>query len=530
MAFHNMRAYFTGFNYEPDPDPRQQAEPDAVPIGLQSIVETIVRDKVNQEPEEQLSTAEGDTTFADLIERHEEEAVAGPEPMPSVLDAVPVDAPGGSTDLPAERIVENAPEPALGPPPDDGTAPGEPGIEEGATDMADTTDARDRLGLDSLFGPQQQEGPQGPDMGSQQDDGMFGQPPQGGMLDGPGYDQIVEQAIGYGGEEAGEPQDEGYEADEGPVPEDEGEALEGVEDLLPEEDEILGEPAAPAGGDRGFLKSILHAPERRAAIEPEAETQITQGRWYVHGKTSIYAPGGILVADTFPLRGARFGLSESEAEANAAYIVTCANARKLPDDLASFTSLPKSNACRLAAAIARGETAAARRLAGVTINIGIDGEDEDIAVGLKGGPEGTDFDFEAEASAAARRVLASDVTINIDISGGPDEPDLDGHEPDLDGLEDLPEAEPWAPEPEDEPEEEFGGAPMSDEEAIEGLEAEPEAIEGLKAKPEKGQSKQDEMEGFDELDDLGDVFKPGGESGGSGERGGESGETKQLGV
>ena len=96
MAFHNIRAYFTGFKYEPDPDP-QQAEPDMAPAsgGMQSIVETIVREKAGQEPEEQLATAEGDTTFRDLIERQEEESVAGPEPMPSVLDAIPVDAPGG---------------------------------------------------------------------------------------------------------------------------------------------------------------------------------------------------------------------------------------------------------------------------------------------------------------------------------------------------------------------------------------------------------------------------------------------------
>jgi hypothetical protein len=432
MAFHDIRAYFTGFNYEPDPDPQRQ-EPDAAPppIGLQSIVETIVREKVGQEPEEQLSTAEGDTTFADLIEQHEEESVAGPEPMPSVLDAIPVDAPGGSVDLPAERIVENAEEPALGPPPDDGAAPGGiGGAEDGAADMAgdatDAADVRDRLGLDSLFGPQQD----GAQQEEPQEGGMFGGPPQeamGDMLGGPGYDQIVEQAIGYGGEEAGEPRDEGYGADEGPAPEDEGEALEGVEDLLPEEDEVLGEGAyRPPSDDRGFLKSILRAPERRAA-------------------------------------------------------------------------------------------AAARRLAGVTINIGIDGEDEDVSVGMTGGPEGTDFDFEAEASAAARLVLASDVTINIDIGGGPDEPDIEG-------PEDLP-SEPWEPELEAEPEEDVGGAPMSDEEAIEGLTPPEEAVEGLEAKPEKGQGKQDAMERFDELDDLGDVFKPGAEP-----ASGESGETKQLGV
>jgi len=426
MAFHNIRAYFTGFNYEPDPDPQRQ-EPDTAPqpIGLQSIVETIVREKVGQEPEEQLSTAEGDTTFADLIERHEEESVAGPEPMPSVLDTIPVDAPGGSVDLPAERIVENAEEPALGPPPDDGTAPGGiGGAEDGAADMTgDTTDAadvRDRLGLDSLFGPQQEE----PQQEGPQESGMGGPPQEalGDMLGGPGYDQIVEQAIGYGREEAGEPRDEGYEADdEGLVPE-EGEALEGVEDLLPEEDEVLGEPTPR--GDRGFMKTILRAPERRAA-------------------------------------------------------------------------------------------AAARRLAGVTINIGIDGEDEDVSVGMTGGPEGTDFDFEAEASAAARLVLATDVTINIDIGGGPDEPDLE--------PEDPPESEPWDLEPDGEPADDIGGAPMSEEEAIEGLEPEPEAIEGLETKPEKGQGKQDRMERFDELDDLGDVFKPGAESG-------ESDEIEQLGI
>jgi hypothetical protein len=425
MAFHNIRAYFTGFNYEPDPDPQRQAEPDAAPqsIGLQSIVETIVREKVNQEPEEQSSTAEGDTTFNDLIERHEEETVAGPEPMPSVLDGIPVDAPGGSTDLPAERIVDNGPEPALGPAPDDGAAPDGPAVDAvDAPGATDTADVADRLGLDGLFGPQQ-EGPQG---GPQQDG-----PQQGGMLGEPGYDDVVEEALGYGREDADETKGEGYEAGEWPPPEDEGEALEDVEDLLPEDDEVLGEPAVV--GDRGFLRSILRAPERRAAVT-------------------------------------------------------------------------------------------ARRLAAVIINIGIDGEDEDVAVGLTGGPDGADFDFETEASAAARRVLASDVTINIDISGGPDEPDLEG-------LGDLPEAEPWAPEPEEPSGEDVAGPPMSDEELVEGLKAEPGRGRSERdKKPEKGQTKQDKMEAFDELDDLGDVFKPGAESGGETGETGETGEIEQLGV
>lgn len=76
------------------------------------------------------------------------------------------------------------------------------------------------------------------------------------------------------------------------------------------------------------------------------EAQITQGRWYVHEKTKIYAPGGIFVADTFPLRGERFGLDESEAEANAAHIVACVSAWP-----ATLFESATGNARRLAVAI-----------------------------------------------------------------------------------------------------------------------------------------------------------------------------------
>ena len=258
MAFHDKFAYFTGYKYEPDPQLEDAGDEPRPLDEFQSIVETIVREKADQAPEDQAATAEGDTTFSDLMEQYDTSG-AEPEPMPSTLDEVPADA--AFEAIPIDRLMDSG-EFAEGEDESGGDEPdwmAEMGLaeDEDAEDddllgegglsldkaLQGQPEEADRLGLDSMFGAPGQ-GDEMPDADDEEADDALAD-----MFGGePGYEDLVGEAINIGDDEPESPR-----------------TYEDVADLLPEEEEDIAGPDEREYGDRGFLKSILMAEERAAS-------------------------------------------------------------------------------------------------------------------------------------------------------------------------------------------------------------------------------------------------------------------------
>ncbi len=268
MGFHSVLAYFTGYKYEPDPEIVQPEPETGRPIHpeMTSIVETIVREKAEQEPEDQAATAEGDVTFSDLMQQYEAPGTAeAPPPLPSILDAPGAsEDPGAMLDTPQDRLVQDDSGLDEGDVAEPGDV-GEPG--EGTVDESDAwlsemglgqgdmslerslqgqPDGADRLGLDDMFGQGEADMPAG-----QAEDaaGMFG--------DEPGYEDLVGEALGDG-----ESDGEGWPDLPDEMP-DEGEPqlFNTMEDPVLVDAEDIGHTES---GDRGFAKSVLLADERMA--------------------------------------------------------------------------------------------------------------------------------------------------------------------------------------------------------------------------------------------------------------------------
>ena len=110
MPFHNLRrAYFTGEKFVPDPGSFDDGEL----FDYQSIIDQIARDQAEKPPEAQFATAEGNVTFEQLIEQfdmeHGQEAGPQPVPLPSALDgnAPSTEQPFGGIDMePLSRLSE----------------------------------------------------------------------------------------------------------------------------------------------------------------------------------------------------------------------------------------------------------------------------------------------------------------------------------------------------------------------------------------------------------------------------------------
>jgi len=429
MAFHDKLAYFTGYKYEPDPQPDDDAvmvEPEAVDE-LQSIVETIVREKAEQAPEDQAATAEGDTTFSDLMEQHEEAVDAEPEPMPSALDDVPADM--ALEGMPIDRLMEPGgeelepegesddwltemglagdgdPEEAI-----EGQGQGGVSLEKALLGQPEEVD---RLGLDGMFAPG------APDEADEALADMFGGEP--------GYEDLVGEALG----------DDGLGA-EGPL--EIPDTFEEAEDLLPDAEEDIAGPPSAEYGDRGLLKSILMAEGKAAAA----------ARRVLASDVTININIGD-ESDSEP----ELELEEPELEG-------------LGEEL--------------------GEADLGESDLGEGLEEPVEPEGLDELEGDLGEEEVNFGDLGEEATAAVRRVLAKDVTININIG--------DGEEVDIQAPEDI-EGEPI--------DEDFGfdedlGKDLGLEDLDEGL-GEEEGFGEELAPAKKG-----EGETFDELDDIADVF------------------------
>ena len=446
MAFHDKSAYFTGYKYEPDPQPEAPAV-EARPLDeLQSIVETIVREKADQAPEDQAATAEGDTTFSDLMEQHDTSG-AEPEPMPSALDEVPADAADAAFEaIPVDRLMDSG-EFAEG---EDDSGEDEPdwiaemGLAEGEGAVDDESDLlgegglslekalqgqpeeADRLGLDSMFGaPGQGDGM--PAVDDEEVDGALAD-----MFGGePGYEDLVGEAIGIGDDEPESPQ-----------------TYEDVADLLPEEEEDIAGPDEREYGDRGFLKSILMAEERAASaaqrVLSASDVMININIGETEGEPADFDEPDEMDFDELGDEGESDELGSDELGSD-----------ELGNEGESDLDLG-------------GES-----------DLDLGGESDELG----GEPDepGTD-ELDLEAADAVRRLFASGVTININIGEGgevdvqaPDELDVD-EEPDLG----------------EEPEPDLG----------EDLGEEPDLGEAAPAKKGDGET-------FDELDDIGDVFDMG---------------------
>lgn len=264
MAFHEIRAYFTGYDYVPEqqqPEIEWGGEPD-----MESIVETIIREKVDQLPQEQATTAEGDTTFQDLIRDYEvglkQPDEGEPPPLPSVLD-------GG---MPGDELLEGEPTGRLSEPDDlahqeempDEEVMGE--MPKGEDDMPmsdedmnlmDTPEGApvetDRLGLDSLFGEEYDTV-----VGDAQDwmrdeyGAEFSGPEEGEIDIGAPVEEINEGELGI--------EDEG-----GLELEDEGDlGLKGEGEFGLEDESDVDVPGAIDEQTRSFINTILLAEEREA--------------------------------------------------------------------------------------------------------------------------------------------------------------------------------------------------------------------------------------------------------------------------
>jgi len=429
MAFHDKLAYFTGYKYEPDPQPDDDAvmvEPEAVDE-LQSIVETIVREKAEQAPEDQAATAEGDTTFSDLMEQHEEAVDAEPEAMPSALDEVPADA--AFEGMPVDRLMEPGDEELepegesddwltemglagdeMGPPAEEAIeGQGQGGVSLEKALMGQPEEA-DRLGLDGMFAPG------APDEADEALADMFGGEP--------GYEDLVGEALGGG-----------PGAEEGPP---EPDVFEEVEDLLPDsEEDIAGPPSAAEYGDRGLLKSILLAEQKAAA----AARKVLASDVTIN--INIGDEGGEpdLEPEEPELEGLEGGEELEEIDLGESVL------GEEPEELAEPP-------------------------------VELEGE-----LGEEPGADFGEIDFGEEAAATVRRVLANDVTININIGDGEE---VDIQAPDDIGIE--PEVE------------EFG----FDEDLGKDLGLEDLDEEGFGE--ELAPAKKGEGETFDELDDIANVF------------------------
>jgi len=447
MGFHSILAYFTGYKYEPDPEvqPEQEAGRPLHP-DMTSIVETIVREKAEQEPEEQAATAEGDVTFLDLMQQYEEPSTAeGPPPLPSVLDGPgSFESPGSLFDTPQDRLIQDDSGLDEGEPdgdnPDsdeDAAAESDAWLSEmglmGQEDMSlerslqGQPDTGDRLGLDDMFG-QGGDVPVNDTPDTSMGD-MFG--------DEPGYEDLVGEALGGEGEALGGEDDEAEPKT----------TIEHMEDLLPVDEEDI---SPVESGDRGFLKSVLLADERMA----------------------IAAARRVLASDvTININiGEEDELGEDEELASAE--------EELGDGLEN-------------AAEELGD-----KLEGAAEELGGEGEPGELNLG---GEEELDLGgLGGEAESIIRRVLANEVTININIG--------EGEEVDIDAPEDL--------LLEEELDEDFGEEQLGDEgldlgedlgELDEGFDEE-NLKEELGAAPKKG-----DEESFDELNDLEDVFQSGDE-------------------
>jgi len=453
MGFHSILAYFTGYKYEPDPEvqPEQETGRPLHP-DMTSIVETIVREKAEQEPEEQAATAEGDVTFLDLMQQYEEPGAAeGPPPLPSVLDGPgSFESPGSLLDTPQDRLVQDDSglDEADSPTPESNESNES---DEGAADEAESDawlsemglmgqgdmplerslqgqpDAGDRLGLDDMFG---QGGDAPVDDTPDTSMGMFG--------DEPGYEDLVDEALGGSKDSPSRP------ADAEPEPE----TIERMEDLLPVDEEDI---TPKESGDRGFLKSVLLADERMAAAA---------ARRVLASDVTI----NINIGEEDELEEDELGEEDELADAG----------EELGEGLQGLGDKLEGAAEELGGEELGGEEAGGGKEFG--------GEEE-LDLG----------DLGEEAESILRRVLANEVTININIG--------EGDEVDIDAPEDLFGSEPEEGLGEDfEDHEDLGE--LGEEDL--GELGEEDLGEELGTAPKKGDG-----ESFDELDDLEDVFQSG---------------------